>query len=71
MSAIALAAILIIGYFLSQLPFSLWLPGYTLLPEWLHERSLLTLIMANYFFVLIPAILLGTPIFYYRVLKKS
>jgi len=70
LSAIIFAAVLVIAFLLAQLPFSLWLPGYTFLPEWLHDRSILLLAASYFIYILIPAILFGTPIFYFRVLKK-
>jgi len=68
--AIVLAVIIIIVYLLAQLPFSLWLPGYTLLPEWLWDRNIFMLIGSYSYYIFIPACLLGIVIFYFKVLKN-
>lgn len=68
--AICLAAVLIIGWYLAQHPFSLWLPGYSLLPQWLQEKSLVVLVTSYFYYIIIPAFLFGTVIFYFRVLKN-
>lgn len=70
LGAIGLAAVLIFVWYLAQLPFSVWMPGYSLLPEWVQGRSLLMLVATYYIYILIPAFLGGTAIFYFKVLKK-
>lgn len=68
--AIVLAAMLLLAWYFAQLPFNIWLPGFTLLPEWVQDRSILMLVSTYYVFILLPAFIVGTAIFYFRVLKK-
>lgn len=68
--AICLAAVLVIIWYLAQHPFSLWLPAYSLLPRWLQDKSLVMLVTSYFYYIIIPAFLFGTVIFYFRVLKN-
>ncbi len=69
-SAIVFAAMLLLAWYFAQLPFNIWLPGVEFLPEWMQDRSALMLVSTYYVFILIPAFIVGTAIFYFRVLKK-
>lgn len=68
--AITLAAVLLLVWYLAQLPVNLWLPGYSLLPLWLQDRSILLVVATYYVYIIIPAFLLGTAIFVLKVWKK-
>ena len=65
--AIVLALLLVVAWYLAQMPFNLWLPGYSLLPEWLQDRTLFFLVATYYVNVILAAFLLGSAIFVFVV----
>lgn len=70
LGAISLAVVLVLAWYLAQLPFSVWLPGFALLPEWLHDRTLVMLVATYYVYIVLPAFIVGTIIFYFKVVKN-